>query len=565
MLFRCLRRPHPPPPRAGLQLVRPGPERLACDAARRVRTPIVPAAVRGARAAHRPRRGGAGPAPAATARAGDGPRRCAAGAVDHAARLAAGRLPADVKAQHQAYLQGLVTGVGAAERHRPTQHPKAGRSRMPRAACVAGAPAVAAGSAAPRTPTSAAPLAPLAASPPGQHAAGCRGGLCRPSAGAACGHAPTQPVLRRHLRAGPWRALLFTPTTLPHARRPCTRSGFVQADPIRAPARAQDLTLRHRVRDYRAGDLERRYPRLAIEEDFFVNYGFLPRGTHQLMHPRTAAHECGRRRAGPRRRRCWTSCASAAWCTRARSTRSSRTARHATGSAARATPARSCSTACTTAACCAWRGARAARASTPCARPPPATSTPNARTTRWSTWCWPSTRRCPSATLSELASHLALGAPQWRGPAARRAAALLGRACRRRRSTACAGLAGRREPGVAPAPHRRRVRLLAPFDPVVWDRRRFELFWGWAYRFEAYTPAPQARARLLRAAAAVARAGRRLGQPVGGATAGCRPASAGMRRPPPTRAGAPRWTPNCHAARCSWGWTPALRWRAQAV
>src|SRR5206468_11083039 len=32
------------------------------------------------------------------------------------------------------------------------------------------------------------------------------------------------------------------------------------------------------------------------------------------------------------------------------------------------------------------------------------------------------------------------------------------------------------------------VRLLAPFDPVVWDRRRFEHFWGWAYRFEAYTP-----------------------------------------------------------------------------
>ena len=33
------------------------------------------------------------------------------------------------------------------------------------------------------------------------------------------------------------------------------------------------------------------------------------------------------------------------------------------------------------------------------------------------------------------------------------------------------------------------VYLLAPFDPVVWDRRRFEHFWGWAYRFEAYTPA----------------------------------------------------------------------------
>jgi uncharacterized protein YcaQ len=34
-----------------------------------------------------------------------------------------------------------------------------------------------------------------------------------------------------------------------------------------------------------------------------------------------------------------------------------------------------------------------------------------------------------------------------------------------------------------------RARLLAPVDPIVWDRRRFELLWGWAYRFEAYTPA----------------------------------------------------------------------------
>jgi uncharacterized protein YcaQ len=25
----------------------------------------------------------------------------------------------------------------------------------------------------------------------------------------------------------------------------------------------------------------------------------------------------------------------------------------------------------------------------------------------------------------------------------------------------------------------------------VWDRERFEALWGWAYRFEAYTPAPK--------------------------------------------------------------------------
>src|SRR5690349_8384724 len=63
--------------------------------------------------------------------------------------------------------------------------------------------------------------------------------------------------------------------------------GFVQADPIRSPARAQDLILRHRVKDYRAGDLERQYARLGIEEDFFVTYGFVTSALHKLMHPRS--------------------------------------------------------------------------------------------------------------------------------------------------------------------------------------------------------------------------------------------------------------------------------------
>src|SRR5687768_5717672 len=92
---------------------------------------------------------------------------------------------------------------------------------------------------------------------------------------------PTLDQLRRYAVA----RSLFPPTTLGRA---IERLGFVQADPIRAPARAQDLTLRHRVRRYRAGDLERRYTRLAIEEGFFVNYGFLPREHHALMHPRIA-------------------------------------------------------------------------------------------------------------------------------------------------------------------------------------------------------------------------------------------------------------------------------------
>ncbi len=63
--------------------------------------------------------------------------------------------------------------------------------------------------------------------------------------------------------------------------------GFLQADPIRAPARAQDLILRQRVKDYRAGDLERRYPTLDIEEDFFINYGYVTRRLQSIMHPRS--------------------------------------------------------------------------------------------------------------------------------------------------------------------------------------------------------------------------------------------------------------------------------------
>jgi len=77
---------------------------------------------------------------------------------------------------------------------------------------------------------------------------------------------------------------LFPPTTL---QRALDTLGFVQADPIRAPARAQDLTLRHRVTGYRAGDLERRYSDLDIHEDFFVNYGFVTSAVQALMHPRS--------------------------------------------------------------------------------------------------------------------------------------------------------------------------------------------------------------------------------------------------------------------------------------
>jgi uncharacterized protein YcaQ len=93
--------------------------------------------------------------------------------------------------------------------------------------------------------------------------------------------APSLRQLRRYAIA----RSLFKATSLPRA---IARLGFVQSDPMRAPARAQDLILAQRVKNYRAGELERRYPSLKIEEAFFVNYGFLPRETVALVHPRGA-------------------------------------------------------------------------------------------------------------------------------------------------------------------------------------------------------------------------------------------------------------------------------------
>lgn len=50
---------------------------------------------------------------------------------------------------------------------------------------------------------------------------------------------------------------------------------FIQADPIRSPARAQDLMLRQRVDAYRAGDLEKKSPDIEVEEGYLFAYGFM--------------------------------------------------------------------------------------------------------------------------------------------------------------------------------------------------------------------------------------------------------------------------------------------------
>ena len=266
--------------------------------------------------------------------------------------------------------------------------------------------------------------------------------------------------------------------------------GFVQADPIRAPARAQDLTLRHRVVDYRAGDLERRYPELALEEDAFVNYGFLPRAHHVLMHPRAA-------------RTRWT----AATAKRAQAVLEFVRARgeahprdvdaHFAHGSVRNYWGGSSNATTHLLDGMHYRGLlRVMRRDNGVriyvvrdATPPPAD--PAARHARLDALVDVAVRAyapLPLASLAPLVRRLRYGAPQWRGGLD----AALDRARKRLAHARVDGTdwywpAGENPQRIGDAPADRAY-LLAPFDPVVWDRARFERFWHWAYRFEAYTP-----------------------------------------------------------------------------
>jgi uncharacterized protein len=278
---------------------------------------------------------------------------------------------------------------------------------------------------------------------------------------------------------------LFTPTSLPKA---IARLGFVQADPIRAPARAQDLTLRHRVNAYRAGDLEARYARLAVEEDFFVNYGFMPRATHHLMHPRTA------RQPWPAARH--KQAAAVLDYVRAHGVVHPRQM-DAHFDHGRVTNGFGGSGSATTHLLddMHYRGllrvaGREGGVRLYAARQAVGNATPPQRAmdalvdvivNQYAP--------LPGASLAQLISLLCRGVPQWRD----QRQGMLARAKVRLPSAVVEGMAWYWPANENPSSRRHRitdtVRLLAPFDPVVWDRRRFEIFWRWPYRFEAYTPA----------------------------------------------------------------------------
>jgi uncharacterized protein len=278
---------------------------------------------------------------------------------------------------------------------------------------------------------------------------------------------------------------LSPPTSLDLALQ---RFGFVQADPIRAPARAQDLTMRHRVVDYGAGDLERHYSSLGIEEDFFINYGFVTPAVHALMHPRRivpAWPSPGRTRS--ERLLAFVRERGAVHPREAQERFAHGTVTNYWGGSSNATT--HLLDGLHYRGLLRVAGRRAGiRVYAPVERAPSSLGAADVRA-RVDALIDVVVRiyaPLPRPSLSTTVSRLRYAIPQW----TTQLKAGLRRAHER--------LARERVDAVDwfwPAdedPHRalaeEEVRLLSPFDPVVWDRRRFELLWGWAYRFEAYTP-----------------------------------------------------------------------------
>jgi uncharacterized protein len=279
------------------------------------------------------------------------------------------------------------------------------------------------------------------------------------------------------LRADAICRTLFPPLSLKAA---INRLGFVQADPIRSPARAQDLILRHRVKNYRAGDLERRYPLLDIEEDFLYAYGFLPRRYWSLLHPRDTAGlssleqrvlalvrehsqihprdleaHLGKRRTQN------------AWGGYSKATTHALHKLHYRGLLR------------------VGRRDNGIRIYEP-ATPPTVTFSPADRLKLIVLLLAGIFAPVPLQSLREILRFLPHAAPHLEGRSQAlqnllQAGELVSAEVDGLTYIWPAGALRRSTPPVS-------VRFLAPFDPLVWDRRRFEYLWGWKYRFEAYTP-----------------------------------------------------------------------------
>lgn len=284
----------------------------------------------------------------------------------------------------------------------------------------------------------------------------------------------------RDLRIQAITQSLSDPTSLKDA---VERLSFIQADPIRSPARAQDLILRQRVSGYRAGDLEKKYPTLGLEEDFLYAYGFLPQSTYRLLHPRRSSKLSKLERRvlekvkdlGEAHPRDVAGCFARkrvvnAWGGHSAETTEALERLHFRGFLRIVRRE---------------NGIRIYQSS----KLERETVSDNERFDALIkviiNVLGPIPERSLNSSTVSVRRHF---------PKPMDARATVNRLIKK------GELIRQVIDGVfylwtptqtSPSQMARRVRFLAPFDPIVWDRRRFEHFWGWKYKFEAYTPVAQ--------------------------------------------------------------------------
>jgi hypothetical protein len=254
--------------------------------------------------------------------------------------------------------------------------------------------------------------------------------------------------------------------------------------------------LRHRVKNYRDGDLERRYTKLGIEEDFFINYGFVTRSLQALMHPRsdTGVPADGRGPWPAARRK------QAHLLLEFVRERGAVHPREVDGHFSHGTVTNywGGSSNATTHLLDAmlYRGMlRVARrdrgiriyAAHQHGLAPADAAEREARVDALVDVVVRIYAPLPGPSLSALVRQLRFATPQWHDELK----SALDRAKQRLAHLHIDGVDWYWPADEDPASSGRQdaVRLLTPFDPVVSDRDRFELLWGWVYRFEAYTPA----------------------------------------------------------------------------
>ncbi len=294
-------------------------------------------------------------------------------------------------------------------------------------------------------------------------------------------------ALSRALRAMRAHAVARSLVPLPDVAAALQKLRFVQLDPIRAPARAADLILRHRVTGYRVGDLDRQYPELPLAEDYIHAYSVMTAETRALLHPRGTPYRLSVEREHPRL--------------------PARVLAHV-GKLGDAHPRDLAAAFGRTQVVNGWGGVSSATTRAlealhyrgklhvvrreqgikvyAMAGPAPAPQPAAARARALMLLLLDQYSPLPEASFRQLVRMITTSSVSV--PLRERTLKAL---------QAAPEIARHDIDGVTwllPAGEQLRddvpdaVRLLTPFDPVVWDRPRFEAFWGWAYRLEAYTP-----------------------------------------------------------------------------